>query len=600
MTERFLMKITLCQLNSQFVHSALAPWYLAAAAEQLCAVPHTLRVAQGTVNQTDEALLALLCAPAPELLGLSCYIWNVETLRRLLPKLRAALPNTAIVLGGPEVSFCAEAFLAQNPAADYILCGEGERSFAALADALAGAGRLEEVPGLCRRTGHGIVCAPPPAPLDELFDPYTDAYFAALGGRIPYIETTRGCPFTCAFCLSGRSDRLRCFSLEAAFVSLRRLAASGAKTIKFIDRTFNANEPRARRIWEFLAQERAEGRIPEGVCFHFEVAADLFSPECLAFLATVPAGLFQFEAGLQSFHPETLAAVQRKTDLEKLCRNLSALLAPGNLHLHIDLIAGLPYEDFATFADSFDRAFALGAHQLQLGFLKLIHGSALRRDADAYGMRCAAAAPYEITENRWLTPADLARLTRAEQALDLIYNSGRYRRSLPYLLTLWQGGAFAFFSAFSAMLALLGAYPAAEAVAECFYRFGCGIAGIKAPLLRDLLALDTLSSRRAMRLPDFLKVRDDRLRRINQLVRTGDEHLPGAAQLPEKFHAGKIGFCILYSGYGCCSDSEVLALFDYTDRDPVTGAYAVATLPLREALGLPMPEGAACCRLQTP
>ncbi|MDD3202167.1 MAG: DUF4080 domain-containing protein [Pygmaiobacter massiliensis] len=588
------MNITLCQLNSQFVHSALAPWYLAAAAQQLCTVPHTIHVAQGTVNQTDDALIELLCQHEPELLGLSCYIWNVETLRRLLPKLRTALPHTVFVLGGPEVSFCAEAFLAQNPQVDYILCGEGERSFAALADTAAGVRGIEEVPGLCRRTENGIVCSAPPAPLEELFDPYTDAYFEALGGRIPYIETTRGCPFTCAFCLSGREDRLRCFSLDAAFTALLKLAASGAKTIKFIDRTFNANEPRARRIWEFLAQKRAEGLIPEGVCFHFEVAADLFTADCLAFLASVPAGLFQFEAGLQSFHPETLAAVQRKTDLDKLCRNLTALLAPGNLHLHIDLIAGLPHEDLATFTESFDRAFALGAHQLQLGFLKLIHGSALRRDADAYGMRCAAAAPYEITENQWLSPADLARLTRAEQALDLIYNSGRYHRSLPYLLSLWQGGAFAFFSAFSAMLVPLGEYPAAEAVAECFYRFGCGIAGIKPALLRDLLALDTLSSRRAMRLPDFLKVRDDRLRRINLLVRTGDAHLPDADKLPEKFHAGKIGFCILYSGYGCCSDSEVLALFDYSDRNPVTGAYAVTTLPLREALGEPAGECPVC------
>ncbi|MEG0804202.1 MAG: cobalamin B12-binding/radical SAM domain-containing protein, partial [Pygmaiobacter sp.] len=228
--------------------------------------------------------------------------------------------------------------------------------------------------------------------------------------------------------MSGREDHLRCFALEPAFHALEQLAQSGTKTIKFIDRTFNANEPRALTIWKFLVQRNAEGAFLPGICFHFEVAADLFSADCLAFLKTVPRGLFQFEAGLQSFHTETLAAVQRKTDTEHLCQNLRSILAGDNIHLHIDLIAGLPHENLETFADSFDRAFALGAHQLQLGFLKLIYGSALRRDAALYDLAATCNAPYEVISTRWLTPVDFSVLAFAEQSLGRLFNSGRYVR----------------------------------------------------------------------------------------------------------------------------------------------------------------------------
>lgn len=578
------MKVTLCQPASQYIHSSLAPWYLKAAAAALCRSSHTIRVVEGTVNEPVDRLLCRLTTDAPDFIGLSCYIWNIDTVKALLPCIKKELPDTIILLGGPEVSFCAQEMLTCCPDADFIFCGEGEESFSRLLDALETADDLSLVPGLCRRSQGGFLTNEPPLPLKKLFDPYTPEYFAALNGRISYIETTRGCPFSCAFCLSGRKDCLRRFDLEQSFDALLRLAASGTQTIKFVDRTFNADEERALAIWRFLTDAFAKGLIPAGVCFHFEVAADLFSDKALSFLATVPAGLFQFEAGLQSFFEPTLAAVQRKTDTDKLVQNLLAILSTGNIHLHIDLIAGLPFESFAEFGRSFDRAYAIGAGQLQLGFLKLIHGSRLRKDALQYGISYNACAPYEVTCTSWLTNQELLRLANIETALGRLSNSGRFARSLPYALSLWQGGAFAFFSAFAAVSEALGQTPHADKVAQCFYQFASSVAGVKSDRLRDLMALDTLASRRLGRLPDFLKVTDNRLKAVNIRLKNKTAPATEIDNLCEKFTKGHISFCILYSGVGCCGQNESLAFFDYTCQNPVTGQYKVAFLPLAEFL----------------
>lgn len=580
------MKTILCQVNSQYIHSALAPWCLAAAARERCADPGELQVVDANINQPVRQTAARLAEGRPGLVALSCYIWNAAYLQALFPLLRALLPDAVIAVGGPEASFDTAAFLEANPAVDCVLTGEGETTFPLFLDALASGASWAGVPGLVCRRGGQITSSPPPPPAAQLPDPYTPAYFAALAGRIAYVETSRGCPFTCAFCLSGREDRLRQFPLPEMERRLLKLSASGSKTIKFVDRTFNADEKRAMEIWRFLIRRRLDGAVPAGVCFHFEVGADLFSDACLAFLKTAPPGLFQFEAGLQSFNPETLGAVQRRTDLSRLCANLLSIRAGGNIHLHVDLIAGLPYEDAASFAASFDRAFALRPHQLQLGFLKLLRGSALRARAAQLGLQYDPAPPYEVRATRWLQPASFHRIKTAERALGWLYNSGRYPRALAELLGLWQGGAFAFFAAFGSFAAARGAgeHPAQDAVAELLFQFGGGLAGMAPQRLRDLLCLDLLSGRRGGRLPGFLRAEDPDHGRIAPMLRSGAaDHGALPVDRPgEKFHAGQLGFCILYSGAGCCSGGRALAVADYTRRDPVTGRYALKTLPVEE------------------
>ena len=580
------LRVVLCQINSQYIHSALAPWCLAAAVTARSALPHLLRVEDANINQPIEGVADRLCAGAPDLIGLSCYIWNAAYLRQLLPLLRRRLPSVILVAGGPQASFDCADFWEKNPEFDHLLAGEGEVSFPLLLDALAGTGEVDAVPGLVRKTVDGLHQNPPAPPVTALDDPYTAAYFSALRGRIAYLEASRGCPFHCAFCLSGREDRLRQFPLDQTLDRALRLANSGCRTIKFVDRTFNADRRRAVEIWCALIELRCQGRIPPGVCFHFEVGADLFDEESLSLLAGAPAGLFQFEAGLQSFHPRALAAVARTADNDRLCANLIALRRAGNIHLHLDLIAGLPYEDAASFSAGFDRAFALGPHQLQLGFLKLLRGSPLWQQADALGLQFEPAPPYEVTATRWLSPSDLARLHDAEWALDRLHNSGRYPRALTELLDRWQGGALAFFAAFRGFCRAMGLpdHPAQDEIAAQLFRFGCGLAGMSAQRLRDLLCMDLLAGRRGGRFPDFLRREDPDFGRIAPLLRSGqaDGILAGLEEARARFGRGELRFCILYSGVGCCGGSRTLVLADHRQADPVSGQYPLILLPLDE------------------
>lgn len=580
------MKAVLCQINSQYIHSSLAPWSLAAAARERCALPHALRVEEANINQPPEEVAQRLCAGAPELIGLCCYIWNAAYLRRLLPLLRSRMPDAVLVAGGPQASFDCADFWEKNLEFDYLLAGEGECSFPLLLDALGGAGAPDAVPGLVLRRGGALCQNPPPPPLDALPDPYTEDYFAALGGRIAYLETSRGCPFHCAFCLSGREDRLRLFPLEEMMARALRLSRSGCRTVKFVDRTFNADRRRAAAIWRFLIERRRAGEIPEGVCFHFEVGADLFDEESLALLAGAPAGLFQFEAGLQSFSPRALAAVAREADNDRLCANLLALRQNGNIHLHIDLIAGLPFEDAAAFAAGFDRAYALRPHQLQLGFLKLLRGSPLWEQAGALGLQFDPDPPYAVTATRWLFPGDLARLRDAEWALDRLHNSGRYPRALAELLDRWQGGALAFFAAFCGYCRAMGtgAYPPQDLLAQQLFRFGSALAGMSPARLRDLLCTDLLAGRRGGRMPDFLRREDPDFGRIAPLLRSGraQRAVDGLADPKGQFSRGQLRFCLLYTGVGCCGGGRTLLFADHRRADPVSGQYPLIPLPLEE------------------
>lgn len=551
------MKTILCALNSQYVHSTLAPWCLKAAAQAWCVRPQEIVVLEGTVNQTEEEILARLLEQQADVLAFSCYIWNIGMVKRLLLRLAG---KATIVLGGPEVSFCAEALLEQYPQVTAIQTGEGERSFAMLLDRLEAGEPLAGIPGLCCREEDGrIVCAPTAPPEAEPPSPYTPDYFEALQGRIAYLETSRGCPFSCGFCLSGRHEGVRFFSLERAKRELLMLANSGARTVKLVDRTFNCRPERAYELIRFLMDQTGVG-FPSTVRFHFEVAADLFDDRTIALLNSAPPGLFQLEAGLQSFHPPTLEAVTRRTDLARLCRNLRQLLAPGNVHVHIDLIAGLPYEDITEFSRSFNRAYSLQPHMLQLGFLKLLHGSRLRREAAKYSYAYAEEPPYEVKSCHWMDPEDLDRLHRLEDALERLYNSGRFRYTLAYVLERTGCEPFALYDGFASYLEKQGVIPAGIALdvytslAQAYF---LTLPGVDALRLRDVLACDSLASNGVGRLPPCLHIEDKRLSRVKR-------SLAAAGPL-----GARRGVAILYSFGGRAVVAE------YGERDPVTTRYAL-------------------------
>ena len=417
------MRLTLTALASQYIHMPLAPFCLKKAVDESLPQVETT-ICDLNINDTQEELLARLMATEPDVVGVCLYIWNRACAASLIRRLKALRPEVIVIVGGPEATFSVPKTLADMPA-DYLLRGAGEESLPALLRCLLTGDAPADVPGLCTRTADGLrLSAPAPAPAPRA-DLYDEGWQLALKGRMAYVETSRGCPFSCAFCLSGSecSRTVQFMPQEEALGLLIRLGQSGAETIKLIDRTFNCHRARTKFLLAGLIGAKQRGEIGD-VCYHFEVAADLFDDETLDLLATAPAGLFQMEAGLQSFHAPTLAACDRHTDMRLLVDRLTRIIAPGNVHLHIDLIAGLPMEDFATFGQSFDCAFQLHPHQLQLGFLKLIHGSRLR-ETD-WGQRYSPDPPYEVLSTPWLTYPELRRLHAAAEAVERIHNSGRF------------------------------------------------------------------------------------------------------------------------------------------------------------------------------
>lgn len=500
-------RVLLCALNSKYIHVNLAVRYIKAYAD--AHAPHIdCILLEGTVNEPFEVLKARILAEKPDILAFSVYIWNISTIRALCASLRALLPGVPFLFGGPEITYNPEVYLATRMA-DYALCGEGERPFTLLCEALATGSPIPHGLGIGRlENGQAILEAPyTEKDLSVLESPYTPEYIGSLRGRIAYAEASRGCPFSCAFCLSSACHGVRHFPMDEVKRFLPLLWNSGAGTVKFIDRTFNADKARAKEILSFILAHRAE--IPSPVCFHFEVAADRLDEELLDIFENAPQGLFQLEAGLQSFNPKTLEAVARHTDLEKLSSHVRRIAAAGRVHIHVDLIAGLPYEGLDSFRDSFNRAYRLGASMLQLGFLKLLYGSALRDSADEYDYVFSDEPPYEIRSTAWLSPDEMQKLHAVEDACDRIHNSGRFRESLAYALACAGLEPFDLFLAFGQKPSL----PLDEYTALVFEYFAA-LPGVDRGVLRDKMCCDRLRSNRSGRLPECLKVPDARLSRI--------------------------------------------------------------------------------------
>ena len=566
------LRVVLLGISSQYVHSALAPWCLLAGLRAYAGKPFSARVVEGTVNEGLEQVLQRVTDQRPEVLGISCYIWNIAFVGQLLPRLREALPGAVLVLGGPEVSHNAGEVLARYPEVDYVLSGEGEWPFARLLDALQGAGELREVPGLCRRQEEQLVISPPFAHQDMQPSPYCPEYFEALKGRIAYLETSRGCPYACAFCLSGRGERLRQAPLSRAFHEIMLLAASGSQTVKLVDRTFNADRKRAASILRFI-REQAEKREIRGVTFHFEIAGDLLDEETLALVAGSPKGLFQFEIGLQSMDENTLRLVRRQTDMGFLKQQVMRLIATGRAHVHLDLIAGLPEEDLQGFARSFDEAYALGAQALQLGFLKLIHGSAMREEPEVYPLRFDQEPPYQVQATPWLEEEDFQVLATAETALDKLHNSGRFQKTLAFLTGEAGQQPFALFHALGQAIRAAerekGQALSLDQLTDCVYgALSASLPG-EAARLRDLLLMDRIASTKTTLLPACLKRRD---RRYHQVKRTLELHHPRSTKNPR-------AIAFLYAG-----EEDQVLWCDYDNQDPVTGLYPLNIVPVQSLL----------------
>lgn len=529
-----MSKVVLLSLNARYIHTSLAVYALASGIREFSGLEHDVKIIEATINSVMEEVFSQVVREKPDVIGIPVYIWNSAELPELISTLRLSLPAAKVVLGGPEATYNAK-FWIQN-GADYIIRGEGERNFAALLDDLETGTQVQQISEMCE------ICMPEPP------DPCTGEYLAAVNGKLAYMETSRGCPFSCEFCLSGGS-KLRFFSLSRAKSQIDRLAKSGAKTVKLVDRTFNCNPERARELFAYVIA------LETGCCFHFEVAADLFDDETLTLLESAPKGRIQLEIGLQSFNEGSLRAVSRITDLEKAARSIERLVAAGNIHVHVDLIAGLPHETLESFQSGFDRAYALNAHTLQLGFLKLLHGSRLRERAAVFGLEYGQNPPYEIISTESMSAAELGIIRQAENALQRTRNSGKLLSAIEYVLEATGLSAFAFYSWLGD--AILNDGMELTDYVYLVYEYCCTLSGVDAALLRDYFVCDHLAATKGRNMPENLKIHDKRLKQAAKAV---EEKL---GRKPQRCEVAML------------ATQDKAVFVDSTERDAVTGLYAI-------------------------
>lgn len=424
------MRTLLVTLHSKYIHGSLALPYLAA----YCgAAAGELRLLEFTVHEPKESVLAALLAQQPDVVAFSVYLWNRRETLDLIDALTAAAPKLRTVIGGPEVCFEGPELFARHPGLTALVRGEGEIPLRGLLSAWHQGQDPEGVPRLLWRQGLTLQegpDAPPLAELDQIPSPFALG-LVALDRGLVYYETSRGCPYTCAFCMSALDPLVRSFSKARIEADLRLLLAARVPLIKLVDRTFNYDAARAREIFGFLLQQEGESRV------HFEIGAHLLDQATLELLAQAPKGRFQFEIGVQSTLSQTLERIGRKASLERLETNVRQLVAQGNIHLHLDLIAGLPGEGFDDSLNAIDRVLALRPNHLQLEPVKLLPGSPLRQQADQLGLRFDPNPPYAILSTPTLSWQELDRLRGISRLLDLTWNSGCFDGFLGGMLQNW-------------------------------------------------------------------------------------------------------------------------------------------------------------------
>ena len=493
------MKALLVALNAQYMHVNLALRQILC-----CLKPGQASLYEGHINLPFRRVLEDIGREKPGAVGFSTYIWNAPMAWRLCRALKRALPGVVLFAGGPQAESAPQAAFDACGALDYVLRGEGEQVVGPFLETLAQGRDPAGLPGVCcLRQGAWVETPPPPPMAPETWPQvWGQGRLAGLEGRILYVETSRGCPYRCAYCLSAGAGRVRALDAGQAVERLTAMAEGGAGLIKLVDRTFNFDRQRAAQIWRGLIQHsRRTGLLPR---YHFEIGAHLLDQESLEVLAQAPPGLFQFEAGIQSANIQTLRAVGRDLPFEAVARPLERVRALGNIPLHTDLIAALPLEDLASFALSFDRTYAIGAEMLQLGFLKVLPGSPLAGRVREWGIAYEPDPPYEALGTPWLSFEDLCLLKDVEAAVDWYHNSGRYPLALRYLLG--ARSPFALFSHMARRLRAMGAFDVQRRERE---RAGYLLEMFGRQPLGELIAHDFLSRGLGAEIPPAAQQAED-------------------------------------------------------------------------------------------
>ena len=436
------MKILLAACNAKYIHSNLAVYDLKAYSSDY---DKEVLLREYTINQPKDEILKDIYGSGADVVCFSCYIWNISFVRELIRDLAKILPETAFWAGGPEVSYDAENFLTEMPEVTGVLVGEGEKTFHDLLEYyIDGKGSLGEIRGIAYRDGEEIRHNGWRELMNLSEIPFVYQHLEEFENRIIYYESSRGCPFSCSYCLSSIDKKLRFRDLELVKKELQFFLDHKVPQVKFVDRTFNCKHEHAMAIWKYILEH------DNGVTnFHFEVSADLLRDEEMDLMAKMRPGLIQLEIGVQSTNPETIRAIHRHMDLDKLERCVDRVHSFRNIHQHLDLIAGLPYEDYDTFHRSFNDVYQMKPDQLQLGFLKVLKGSLMKEEAEKYGIVHKEKEPYEVLSTQWLPYGDVLKLKAVESMVEVYYNSGQFQHTLEYLVPLAKD-AFTFYESLGA------------------------------------------------------------------------------------------------------------------------------------------------------
>lgn len=500
------MKVVVTTLNAKYIHSCLAVRYLKYFCNDLTAVE--VKIKEYTINHLLLDIVSDLYVEQPDVIGLACYIWNYDMIKQLVALLKKVLPKVVVILGGPEVSYETDKVFKECPDCDYVVAGEGEQVFHDLIQKLSLEEELPVMPGLVRPremiSSRAVI-----SDLDSLPFPYQDQDMAALSDKIIYYESSRGCPFSCQYCLSSATKGVRYRSLTQVLKDLDFFVRHDVKQVKFVDRTFNAHKEHYFPILQYIQ------KLDTTTNFHFEIAIELLDDQVIDFLATMPRGRIQFEIGVQSTYEPTLAAIQRYNRWDDIVRKVTRLRSFDNIHLHLDLIVGLPLEDRKKFSQSFNNVYALQPEMLQIGFLKMLKGSGIRSAAADYNYVWMDQPPYEVLQNNVLPYGDVRQLKIIESVFEQLYNKGRFRAALKRLVEL-SPDAFSFYERFAKLWEQNQLHKRAHST-KVWYRYLMDYVKMVHPseihLMGQLLKYDALSNDKGSIRPDFLPWNEKRYER---------------------------------------------------------------------------------------
>jgi len=494
-------------INSKYIHTNLAIRYLY---QNLLKLNEEVLIREYTINQHMEELLKAIYEEQPDVIAISCYIWNISLVHRLGRELKKVLPETWIILGGPEVEFGTRKIMEQEDYIDMVIKGAGEITLYELLRRLRENDSYHDMKNIAFRVRGKVIENTEQS--THTFNSYAPFPYEGLlvdPNKIYYYESSRGCPYNCEYCLSSSITGVSFLPMEKVQRELDFFLSNKVKQVKFVDRTFNANKAHALGVMEYILENHNNHTN-----FHFEITAELIDDDFITFLKKVPKGLFQFEVGVQSTNPETLSAINRRMNFESIKESLEALVKLKNIHIHLDLIAGLPFEDYFTFRNSFNEVFSLGAEKLQLGFLKLLKGSELRKKAQEYGYVYTDGPPYEVLENQWIDFTEILKLKDVENLLEKYWNDHRFPKTLNYVIQYrYKANAFKFFEDFSRYWKEKHLYEQSqgkEFLYEIFLDFCQDQNFQEINFIQNLLRFDYLKQNKKRKTPKFLEVKSSK------------------------------------------------------------------------------------------